>query len=212
MIVRKSAAERQYPGGLDGLTRLEVPNFLEDEHLARISFMSTREAFCLAYELEAAGLRFSDSAESDIAVITWSDATFPPWLSVGECQGHGACWLAGGPPGKLIDIDPSMMLRCPARVFSSVDDVVRVLRHAGSNVREGILNRDGQATVLLECTRDGAQIEIEVFKDAESGRLVGIWGRRNLTRRTSIEADQSMMRDLTAALVSAGAEDPSSRP
>ena len=66
--------------------------------------------------------------------------------------------------------------------------------------------------MLLDCAREGARIEVEVFKDSDSGRPIGVWDRRNLERRTTIEADQALMRDLTAALVSAGAEDPSGRP
>ena len=72
------------------------------------------------------------------------------------------------------------------------------------------MNTEERGTVLLDCSREGAQIEVEVFKDCDSGRI-GVWGRRNLARRTSIDADQALMRDLTAALVSAGAEDPSGR-
>jgi hypothetical protein len=210
VIVRKSAAEKKYSGGLDGLARSDLANYLEDEHLVRVGFMSTREAFCFAEQLEAAGLRFSEDGESDIAVITWGDPETPPWLSVGECEGRGACWLRDCAPGKLVDVDPYMMLRWAAPILPSVEDVVRTLRRRGADVRERAVNAEDPGTVLLDCSREGAQIEVEVFKDCDSGRI-GVWGRRNLARRTSIDADQALMRDLTAALVSAGAEDPSGR-
>ena len=211
VIVRKSTADQKYPGGLDGLARLDLANYLEDEYLVRVGFMSTGEALGFAEQLEAAGLRFSDDSESDIAVITWADAV-PPWLSVGECGGRGACWLGGRSPGKLIDLDPCMMLRWAGPVFPSVEGVVRVLRQGGVDVRQRVLNTEGAATVLLDCAREGARIEVEVFKDSDNGRPIGVWGRRTLARRTAIDADQALMRELTAALVSAGAEDPSERP
>jgi hypothetical protein len=211
VIVRKSAAETKYPGGLDGLARLALANYLEDEYLVRVGFMSAHEAFGFAEQLEAAGLRFSVDGESDIAVITWGDSETPPWLSVGECDGRGACWLRGCAPGKLVDIDPCMMLRWAAPILPSVEDVVQALRRGGADVRKRTVNTEERGTVLLDCSREGAQIEVEVFEDSGSGRM-GAWGRRNLGRRTSIGADQALMRDLTTALVSAGAEDPSRRP
>src|SRR5262249_37287692 len=122
------------------------------------------------------------------------------------------CWLRGCSPGKLINLDPCMMLRMAGPVFPSVEAVIRVLRQGGADVRERILNTEGPATVLLDCVREGARIEVEGFKDSDSGRPIGVWGRRILARRTTILADQALIRDLTAALVSAGAEDPSGRP
>jgi hypothetical protein len=212
VIVRKSAAEKNYPGGLDGLARLDLPNYLEDEHLVRVGYMSTREALGFAERLEAVGLRFSENGESDIAVITWSDPETPLWLSVGECEGRGACWLRECSPGKLIDFDPCMMLRWAASAFPSVKEVVRVLRECDAEVRECGRSTEGPATVLLDCAREGAQIEVEVFKDSDDGRPIGVSGRRILARRTFIADDQALMRDLTAALVRAGAEDLSGRP
>jgi hypothetical protein len=211
VIVRKSAAEKRYPGGLDGLARSDLANYLEEEHLVRVGFMSTREAFGFAEQLETAGLRFSDDGESDIAVITWGEAVMPPWLSLGECDGRGACWLRDSAPGKLVDVDPCMLLRWAAPILPSVEDVVGTLRRVGADVRGRGLNTEEQGTVLLDCSRDGAQIDVEVFTYPDIGRF-GVWGRRNLARRTSIEADQALMRDLTAALMSAGVEDPSERP
>src|SRR5262245_3429640 len=111
VIIRKSAVAQKYPGGLDGLAQLDLANYLEDDHLVRIGFMSTHEAIAFAERIEAAGPGFSMGSESDIAVITSFDEVTPAWLSVGECEGRGACWLGANSPGKLIDIDPCMMLR-----------------------------------------------------------------------------------------------------
>ncbi len=183
VIVRKSGAEKRYPGGLDGLARLELSNYLEDEHLVRIGFMSSREAHAFADELEAAGLRHSDDHESDISVIPWANGATPPWLSVGECDGRGACWLGGSSPGTLIDLDPCMMLRMAGSVFPSVEAIVRVLCQGGAEATERIPSAEGSATVLLNCFRDDAQIEVEVFMDSGSRRPIGVWGRRILARR-----------------------------
>jgi hypothetical protein len=206
VIIRKSAAERKHPGGLDGIARLDLANYLEDEHLVRVGFMSTGEAFGFAERLEAAGLRFSEDGDSDIAVITWWDEKKPPWLSVGECNGRAACWLRGCAPGELIDFDPCMMLRWAAPILPSVQEVVQVLQRAGADVRERSQTDAKSDTVLLDCFREHAQIEVEVFKDSDN-KCFGAFGHRNLTRRTAIDADQALIRDLKAALVSVGVED-----
>ena len=214
VIVRKSAAEQKYPGGLAGIARLDLANYLEDEHLVRIGFMSTREADDFANELATAGLRYSYDNDSDIAVIPWANEATPPWLSVGECGGREACWLRGDSPGKLIDFDPSMIFRWPTRVYPSVEDVVRVLRkcECDVDVQECGQSAEAPATIVLKCARKVAQIEVEVFKDSDNGCSIGVWCRRTLARMTFIDVDQALMRDLNAALVSAGAADPWSGP
>lgn len=70
VIVRKSAVESCFPGGLDGFARQDLCNLTEDEHLLRVGFMSGSEASDFVSELEAAGLRYvGPVAESDIAVV-----------------------------------------------------------------------------------------------------------------------------------------------
>jgi hypothetical protein len=191
VIVRKSAIEAKYPGGVDGFVRQDFANYLEDEHILRVGFMSTSEATRFVEELLGAGLRHSDDAASDLAVITWDTA--PSWLTVGECEGRGACWLSGMPTGKLVDLDHGIMLRC--HKFGAVEDIVDLLRRCGIKVRENMPTGDAE-TSLLKCERGDAQIEIEIFQDAVDGRPYGIVGRRNLTRRTSIAVDVELMRDL----------------
>ena len=65
---------------------------------------------------------------------------------------------------------------------------------------------------MLSLNKAVACFEVEVFKDSDGERPIGVWGRRTLARRASISVDQALMRDLTAALVNAGAEDLSERP
>jgi hypothetical protein len=207
VIVRRSAIERQYPGGLDGFARQDLANHLEDEYLVRVGFMSTRDADGFVNELEAAGLRCSNQGESDVAIWHGFGGAPPPWLTVGECEGREACWLSDGPPGKLVDLDPLMLLRLPAAAFPSLADVVRVLREEGAEVRERSVLLEGKAATILDCARGDARIEVEVIQDTDSGRPAGLWGRRDLSRRTSIEVDQMLMRDLTSALVRGGAQD-----
>jgi hypothetical protein len=197
VIVRKSAVEAKYTGGLDGFVRRELPNYLEDEHILRVGFMSTGEAYAFLEELRRAGLWYSDDSSSDVAVVTWGDAATPAWLGVGECEGRAACWLREEPPGALVDLDPNMLLRCQA--FGSVEELVHVLQRCGAQVRERVPS-EGANTVLLDCERGDARFELEVFKDSTGDRPIGVWGRRDLTRRRSIGVDVALMRDLTAAL------------
>lgn len=204
VIVRKSSVEDKYPGGLDQFVRQELCNYVEDEHLVRVGFMSGRDAFGFVKEMEVAGLRYSDDPLSDIAVITRSDPAVPSWLTVGECEGYSACWLGGNPPGKLVELDPGMLLRC--RAFATVGEIVRVLGRAHAEVRERTGAAECSDSIVLECERGAARIEVEVLKDANSGRPVGVWGRRDLKRRTCFAGDIELMKDLTSALRNAGAE------
>jgi hypothetical protein len=200
VIVRKSAVEAKYPGGLDGFVRQQLANYLEDEHILRVGFMSGHDAFRFVEELQAAGLCHADDGASDLAVITWDDTAVPSWLTVGECEGRAACWLSDRPPGRLMDLDPGMLLRCSA--FGTIDEIVGVFCRCGAEIRQRV-PAEGSETVLLECERGGARLEVEVFKDSTEGRPLGVWGRRDLTRRTSMAADAALMRDLTSALKSA---------
>lgn len=206
VIARKSAIEQKYPGGLDDFAQLYLPNHLEDEHLVRIGFMSTQAAFNLAEQLESAGLHCSSDGDSDVAVITNDGEVTQPWLSVGECDGRWACWWNGASPGKCIDFDPRMILRLADSVFPTVANVIRGLRLGGADVRERIRNTGDSEDTLLDCAQDGAMVEVEVVMDPESGRPGAVWGRRYLARRTSIAIDQALIRNLTTAIMSAGAE------
>ena len=44
VIVRKSAVERCFPGGLDGFARQDLANLTEDEHLVRVGSKNRRFA------------------------------------------------------------------------------------------------------------------------------------------------------------------------
>jgi hypothetical protein len=206
VIARKSAVEAKYAGGLDAFARQELANYMEDEHLLRVGFMSTSEAFAFVGELQAAGLRYSE----DMAVITGDTSEVPSWLTVEECEGRGACWLSGQPAGGLIDFETGMLLRC--RSFATVAEIVRVLCGNGAEVRERVVAAEGRDSVVLDCGRGDARIEVEVFTDPTSGRLTGVWARRDLTRRTSMGIDVALLRDVESLLVSAGAEDSSDVP
>lgn len=206
VIVRKSAIELRYFGGLDAFASQDLPNYLEDEHLVRIGFMSSSGAVGFADELKRAGLHLSEDGESDFAIITTTEGSAPIWLSVGEREGQWACWLKGAPLGKLINFDPELLFRLPPLLFSSPDDVVRVLRQSGAGIGAPVPTSDDPTILRLDCTRKGAKIEIDVFTEAGSGRPIGVWGRRILARRTSIESDSSLMADVSVALKNAGVE------
>jgi len=144
VIIRKSAVQGKYPGGLDGLARRGLSNYLEDDHLVRVGFMSSPEAIGLAERLEAAGLDYAGNGGSEVAVITGADEAAPSWLSVGERFGRRACWLSGAPEGELADFDPDVLLRLPRGVFPSLAEVLRAVRQSGADVEEIRRDIEGQ--------------------------------------------------------------------
>jgi hypothetical protein len=204
VIVRKSAVELSFPGGLDGFARQDIPNLTEDAHLLRVGFMGGSDAFGFVSELQAAGLRYLEmDAASDIAVI-WSGSAVPPWLSVGAVNGYSACWASDHPVGELAWSEPGFLLRCPRAVYNSLAQIVGQCGAeavaAESGTEPGYLAR-------LRCVRGGAEIEVDVVGERDSDSPVGLWGRRQLARRSQFRADVALIRDLVAALLRAGAKD-----
>lgn len=194
VILRKSAVEAKFPGGLDGFVRQGLANYVEDEHILRVGFMSTSDAYGFVEKLHRAGLRDLDEVAPDLAVI--SDDEVPAWLTVGKHEGRAACWLSDRPPGKVIGLDRGMMLRC--RAFGTIPEIMGLLSRCGAEVREPEPQVDAE-TVLLECERGAARCEVEIFMDFD-GRPIGVVGQRDISRRSSFEVDVALMRDLTSAL------------
>lgn len=196
VIGRKSAVEAKYPGRLDGFVRQDLANYFEDDHLLRVSFMSTREAFDFVEQLTRAGLCYSDDSSSDLAVVT-AGGPAPAWLAVGRLEGHPACWLADQPPGRLINFDSGKLIR--SRALPRVETIVNILGGCGIDARER-LRAEPAETVSFDCQRGDARVEAEVFTDATRERAIGVWARRDLTRRRSIAEDAALIDDLAAAL------------
>jgi hypothetical protein len=197
VIVRKSAVERKYPGGLDGFVRQDLANYVEDEHILRVGFMSTRDALGFAETLEQVGLHHSNDPSSEVGVVIWDDPATPSWLAVGVLEGRPACWVRAEPPGRLVDLDPGMLLRC--RSYGTVEEIIRVFQTCGAEVKERV-PPPGTETLLFDCERGDASLQVEVFVDPVAGRPIGVYGHRDLARRASIVADVSLMRDLSSAL------------
>jgi hypothetical protein len=204
MIVRKSAIERCFPGGLDGFARQDLGNLTEDDHLLRVGFMSTRDAVGFVSELEAAGLRYLGlEPDSDIAVVVGTDGTTPPWLCVGAVNGYPACWASGHPPGEVAWPEPSFLLRCPRPVYDALPEVARecgaALQEVAVEAAEGVLAQ-------RRCVRGQAEVLIDAFGERQGDSPVGLWGRHQLMRRRQRREDGALLRDLVAALIRAGAE------
>lgn len=204
VIVRKSAVERCFPGGLDSFARQDLANLAEDDHLLRVGFMGTDDALAFVAELEAAGLRYRRmESGSDIAVV-WDGSAVPSWLTVGQVGGYHACWASEYPPGELVWPEPGFILRCPRGVYDSLADVVRpcgaTIQEIGVGVEPGTVSK-------LRCRRQGAEIIIDVFGECEGDSPVALWGCRQLARRKQFGADVALIRDLVSLLTQAGAQD-----
>jgi hypothetical protein len=186
VIVRKAAVERIFSGGLDAFARQDMINntFSEDDHLLRVSFMSTGEALAFASIIEAAGLRFlGPEAESDIACFDGRRDAIPIWLSVGSIDGHFACWANAYPVGELVRPEPGFMLRCPWSVYISLTEVVRECQ---AKIHQ--LTTDPEDLATFRCTRGDAEITIHVFGESDGTSLLGLFGWRQMARRSQFQA------------------------
>ena len=209
VIVRKSAVETRFPGGLDAFARQDLPNLAEDDHLLRVGFMSTRDALSFVSRLKIAGLRPTDAGpDSDVAVLSGDDHPVPPWLSVGRVGGRAACWASGFPPGEPAAPEPGFLLRCPRAVYDSLHELVR---RCGADLLQPAADADpapsdAEPGPALRCVRGDAEAIIYVIAPPEAGSPVALWGSRHIARRAESRADAALIRDLASVLTDAGAD------
>jgi hypothetical protein len=183
VIVRKRALDSSYPGGIDAFVRTPLANFVEDEHLVRVGFMSTGEASDLVEQLRANGLTSEDAA------IVQGDAA-PSWITVEPIDGRRCCWLRDEPPGDVVCAsDDTFTLGLPLDAQTMIEEIVR---RCGAT-------RDGD-----RCIRGEANVELHVIENRPSSMHI-LHGRRDISRRQRFAADRSLLADLIATLTAAGA-------
>jgi len=175
VIVRKSALERSHADGVDGFVQRAIPNFVEDEHLIRVGFMSTGEALELIEALRVIAL-----GDDDVALVQGDTA--PAWIEVGTVEDHRCCWLRGEASGAVV-IETR---------------VVDILRTCGCTLE----SRSEPDT--FRCLRGRAEVELQIFQNRPSAIHVVI-GRRDVTRRSQLALDQTLLADVAKALDAAGA-------
>lgn len=106
VVVRRSAIERVFPGGLEGYLEI-VPNqaFCCDTHLTRAGFMHPDDVGAFVTELQRHGLRFLENETFvEIAIVDQMQGPSRPcgWLSFSrEAEGWSKAWLTGRPEGDL---------------------------------------------------------------------------------------------------------------
>lgn len=189
VIVRAADAERALPGGLDRFAAAQH-NYIEDEHLVRVGFMSVREADDLRGRMVALGL------PDDAAALVRSDAPVPAWLRRGEIGGAAAVWLAGHDPGPLVPPLQGFLLRGRSPLRS----VLTEPHVHGAEVRQAAPGEHGQER--YEIVRGDALVDADVIHD---GDTVGVWATRRRSRNRRCRGDIELLRRLKAALEAAGA-------
>lgn len=206
VIIRKSALERRFPGGVDAFARQPLINLTEDDHLLRIGFMATDEAASFVSDLQKAGLQYlGPKAASDLAIVIEEDDLVPPWLCVGRVDGYRACWASDYLPGKLAWPEPGFLVRCPRSVYQAFPDLVR---QCGAELRAVAVTEPGWSVddSKLCCVRGEAELTIYVIGDRRGDGPVGLLARRDLSRRRQFDLDVALNRDLASVLLKAGAE------
>jgi len=168
VIVRNSAIERKYPGGLKSYERNSAnPTFCADPHLNRIAFMTLDDTYAHLRRLEAYGLTYDpDSSNSDITVVDQDGLIKPcPWLSFMHHQGILLAWLIGTEVGSL---------HAPAGW--TFENAVNNLRHMTAT----------EVEQQLEYVRSDEKVD--VYKDKATGKEVFV-GRTEKPHSAELEHD-----------------------
>ncbi len=105
VVVRSSAIEQRFPGGLSGF-REASPNgsLCSDGHVTRVGFMTYDDADFFRLRLMATtGLLSGKAATGDIALVTQGARTRDPshWLTVKQIDGRTVAWLTGTDCGEV---------------------------------------------------------------------------------------------------------------
>jgi hypothetical protein len=197
VILRKSAVERRFPGGLDGFAGQDLPNLTEDDYLLRVGFMSTYEAHMLVERVESAWLRAEDGVEAAIAIVQGGDQV-PSWLEVGVIDDTYCCWLREQLPGEVARPEPGFVLLLPFTVQADLNDIVR---RCGAELKRV---EAGPEHDRRRCSRGDAALWLDVIENRPSGGHL-LLGQRLISRRRQFGADVALLRDLVSALEEAGA-------
>ncbi|GAA3980319.1 hypothetical protein GCM10023085_73330 [Actinomadura viridis] len=191
VVVRTAVADDALPGGLDAFAPTRH-DYIEDEHLFRTGFMSTREADELAAHLLSLGL------DGDAVAVEQAHGPLPAWLRRGEIGGHRAVWLAGQDPGRLVRPLQSVILRGPSRLRDAVtamraEEGIEIVR-----VPPGEHEADH-----FEIEREGALVDLRVHHPDDD--TIIFWAERRQERNRCCRADIELLEWLGAALKAAGA-------
>jgi|GEM_PF-3044174 len=158
VIVPTRALDERYAGGLKAY-RDDCPNnsYLQDDHLARVGFMSTAEAEEYLGQIAAKGLRVTEDPSTSDALILCSGREPAPcnWLMIGEHDGVVACWLRESPPGPLVRWREGPIYRCPGQTLRELPGV---FRDKGFTCRPS-----GNGGGRLICERGDHRIDVEIF-------------------------------------------------
>lgn len=203
VIVRKASLAAKYPGGLDAFVSTDLPNYIEDDHLVRVGYMSTREAWDLSDRLSRYGLS-CDGTQADIVVVQ-RDAS-PGWLTIGHLENSTACWLAETDPGALVKCSHGFILRCPRTLLNQLETVFEAMGVFVSRSAPDSKERD-MFVEVLQFSRDDACLTANVIGEESGNAPVRLWVSRDLTRRQHCADDVRFTEEIKAMLLEQGAED-----
>lgn len=102
VVFRREQLAASFPGGLDAFVEFcATASYLEDDHLACVSFMATSETLDL---VDRVTRQIPPSESLALALIDTfgSFPEVPPWLRTGEIDGTPCAWLADSPPGAVV--------------------------------------------------------------------------------------------------------------
>lgn len=193
VVVRVSALEEKYPGGLEGYVKDHGDfTFCADTHLTRVGFMDSIPAMAHVSGLEERGLVVSDEAGSpDVAMVDQFKGILHPcsWLRFAKHpEGYSYCWLAGTEPGELKAqpgwtpkdsrgvgwISHEEMLRALAdgRAKLYVGDEIQALLEESEKERRTQDNDDegSPMSLLFKCPNCGNDVTVRFLKVGDEAK------------------------------------------
>ena len=203
VIIRKAAMEKKYPGGLDAFAATELPNYIEDDNLARVGFMSSGAAQKLVVSLTQLGLISDNTPQSEVAIVERDRC--PDWLIIRPIKNSTGCWLAGSNPGNLVNCKNGFLLRCPRDLFGQLEIALESYKiDVNRSEPQPAEQKDFMQVVCF--SRNNAFIEAKVIGDKSGSRPVGLWASRDLSRRQSCADDIRLAAEIEAVLLAQGAK------
>ncbi|MCO6010546.1 hypothetical protein NE236_36870 [Actinoallomurus purpureus] len=187
VIVRTADADRTLPGGLDEFAPTQ-PNYIEDEHLFRVGFMSTREADELIDHLLSLGL------PGKAVTAEQMNKPLPPWLQRDEVNGLRAVWLAGENRGELVPPLQSILLRGPLRLRDTITSM-----HADGEISIRRMPPGEHGNDRLEIAQADALVDLDILQTADSD-TIALQAIRRQERNRHCRADIELLKWLKTAL------------
>ena len=193
IIARASSIGARFPGGMTAFETF-CPNrtFCTDGQLARVTFMTSRDANAFIAALRTRGLRSATDGEADMVMVSENSMSpVPDWLDLGQVDGRPAAWLAGQTPGPLAET--GLPRGSEPLTHMSVEEFQRAFEYVGtSNHVDTYRNREtGQLVYVGRVAGPATTAAMKSFQVTRHDRMLR-WARRLVRDELPLHEQQGL--------------------